>query len=413
MLGISEIGDVKLQVRLAFWKLNLIAFNRLGSLAVTAEDSAVLSFDVVRMPFAMCFRNKTFVADAPVNQLQICQVDQVDVIIIVDDAGGVYCVNFDGHLLMRCHMAESAWSMSFSTAQISSGMMAVGCNAHTVSVFNVRDGVCLRTLQHHHNVPCAAFNSSGGTLASCSIDGTVRLWDVSTGRCTQVHHGWGEWCWSVTWLSDAFGITADADDDADDDADETDEADGNDEIDADDADESESTVFQQCALAANDDVWLPRASQLLLVGTTSHLVLLDQNLCERARVVCAVPPVCALPAIYSGFARLSLVQWLPEHSVVFVASQGGMQVCAFQVVVETNADNTDNLVCYHLQKVYSLFSQAMCGIVGLSSYKMPADMDDVMYRVVVLFHDGVLRAFDVSGVISTPTSIPSVDALLW
>jgi RNA polymerase sigma factor (sigma-70 family) len=52
----------------------------------------------------------------------------------------------------------------------------------TVRVWDVATGRELRRLQGHTDrVPCAIFSPDGGRILSCSWDGTIRLWDAATG----------------------------------------------------------------------------------------------------------------------------------------------------------------------------------------------------------------------------------------
>jgi WD40 repeat protein len=38
---------------------------------------------------------------------------------------------------------------------------------------------------HVHNIPAVAFSPSGRLLASCSIDGSCRVWRLKDGQCIQ------------------------------------------------------------------------------------------------------------------------------------------------------------------------------------------------------------------------------------
>ncbi|CAI6332977.1 unnamed protein product [Periconia digitata] len=48
---------------------------------------------------------------------------------------------------------------------------------------------CLHTLDYHHDVLSVAFSHDSARLASASPDGTVKLWDVSTGVCLKTLEG--------------------------------------------------------------------------------------------------------------------------------------------------------------------------------------------------------------------------------
>jgi hypothetical protein len=53
-----------------------------------------------------------------------------------------------------------------------------------VYLWEVATGISLRAFEGHKNsVTSVAFSPDGTTLASSSADGSIRLWDLSTGRC--------------------------------------------------------------------------------------------------------------------------------------------------------------------------------------------------------------------------------------
>lgn len=57
-----------------------------------------------------------------------------------------------------------------------------------IQLWNVATGMCQQTLSGDSNqVQAVAFSADGEILASCSHHHTIRLWDVTTGVCRQMH----------------------------------------------------------------------------------------------------------------------------------------------------------------------------------------------------------------------------------
>lgn len=62
----------------------------------------------------------------------------------------------------------------------------------TIKLWEVSSGECKNTLKGHTGaVHSVSFSPSGRTLVSASFDYSVRLWKVATGACTMTLHGFG------------------------------------------------------------------------------------------------------------------------------------------------------------------------------------------------------------------------------
>ena len=73
----------------------------------------------------------------------------------------------------------------------------------TVRLWEVSTGRCLHTLFGHGSwIRSVAFSSDGAMLVSGSEDQTVRLWDVSTGQCLKTLHAYTNWVYSVAFNPD-------------------------------------------------------------------------------------------------------------------------------------------------------------------------------------------------------------------
>lgn len=58
---------------------------------------------------------------------------------------------------------------------------------HTVKLWDINTGNCLKTCIGHTNQVCAiAFHPQGKIIASGGTDETVRLWDLETAECLKI-----------------------------------------------------------------------------------------------------------------------------------------------------------------------------------------------------------------------------------
>lgn len=58
--------------------------------------------------------------------------------------------------------------------------VAVGSNAHKVTVFDLQTGQKSSIDAHGHNVPSVSFSPCGKFIASTSIDKSVKVWELDT-----------------------------------------------------------------------------------------------------------------------------------------------------------------------------------------------------------------------------------------
>ena len=78
-------------------------------------------------------------------------------------------------------------------------LIAVSSNSHCITVFRLGDDLTpdeqpFQTLKGHgHNIPSIDFSPCGDYVASASIDGTCRIWNVNTAETVALHAFTTKW----------------------------------------------------------------------------------------------------------------------------------------------------------------------------------------------------------------------------
>ncbi|KAI8921331.1 WD40-repeat-containing domain protein [Powellomyces hirtus] len=163
--------------------------------------------------------------DNTVNAIRVGDIGEEEVLVAVDDSGRVY-MWFTAHLkrqpLVFQHK-ESAWGIALHGPKY---LLAVSANSHTIMIWDLQSrafedddlmdlkdeekrcnneslgGMPERELVgHDHNVPSVDFSSCGTYLASCSIDCTVRIWNVQSGQVVSSRYFNSQWAWTVRFVA--------------------------------------------------------------------------------------------------------------------------------------------------------------------------------------------------------------------
>ena len=186
-------------------KMNIMAVSEsFGKLFVACGDF----IRVAELAVNYCFKNQFRIyipqnseVHSTVNNLKIEKVNQEEMLVVVTmdsrvimywlydlERPPVVFSNFDSNFY-----DNSTWSVSAK-----GGVLAVGSNSHTISVWDLETQDFKRLNVHSHNVPCIELSPSGRFIASTSIDSTVCISDHT--NKLKVCKPCAEWGWAVKWV---------------------------------------------------------------------------------------------------------------------------------------------------------------------------------------------------------------------
>ncbi|KAI8820818.1 uncharacterized protein EV422DRAFT_578648 [Fimicolochytrium jonesii] len=231
------------------WRMNLVAYSPRKHRIYVAVDREILRYRIPHLadkasetqPTGKLTNKTGSEVHAIINAIRIGEIGQDEVLVAADDDGYIY-VWFTEYpdrpaiifqygsysdatffppstdvMLFCLRHKESAWGLAIHGP---SYLLAASSNSHTIMVWNLRastsqkdrleddplGGVMERELVgHEHNIPSIDFSSCGKFLISCSIDCTVRIWNVHTGHtiCSRFFNN--QWSWTARFISpDSF-----------------------------------------------------------------------------------------------------------------------------------------------------------------------------------------------------------------
>ena len=89
----------------------------------------------------------------------------------------------------------------------------VGLRDGTLKLWEVQSGKCLRTLEGHGDgVLACGFSPDGRLLVSGSWDRTLKLWEVQSGKCLRTLEGHGGGVWACGFSPDGRLLVSGSDD---------------------------------------------------------------------------------------------------------------------------------------------------------------------------------------------------------
>ena len=164
---------------------------------------------------------------------------------VIDNSGGNWLKNFEGHLSPVSSVAYSPdgkyivsgsydgiikiWDANtgkylktllggsrtiFSLAFSPDGSRIVSCSVdNTIKIWNANTGECIKTLKGDNDrFYSVAYSPDGTKIISCSADRYIKIWDANTGQCLQTLEGHSDFVSSLAYSPDGTKIISGSDD---------------------------------------------------------------------------------------------------------------------------------------------------------------------------------------------------------
>ncbi|KAH8726251.1 putative WD-repeat protein [Phaeosphaeriaceae sp. PMI808] len=132
-------------------------------------------------------------------QFEECIPQGIKKLLQVDRDWSACLQTLEGH-------SDSVRSVAFSH---NSTRLASASYDGTVKIWDASSGTCLQTLEgHSDSVNSVAFSHDSTRLASASYDGTVKIWDASSGTCLQTLEGHNSYVSSVAFSHDSTRLAS-------------------------------------------------------------------------------------------------------------------------------------------------------------------------------------------------------------
>jgi len=421
------------------------------------------------------------------NQIRIGSLNggTIPVLSTVDDRGEIrifFLENLDKEPISLSNANISTWGVAVNPCI---PMIAVSANSHNIYLWRLSNLGMEPTIfsGHQHNIPCIDFSPCGRYIASISIDCTAKVWNVHSAKCVASRTLGIEWGWAIRWIpkksvksvviTDTFWeefkrrlrqlfpnptLHRETDDDIESESDietadsrtsENEEAEaditgvGSNSLQQQFTDQKNySTIKREDSSEENDymrivdddlntserlhhSYQVSLEDSLIICCTFHHIFLCDSSLKILNTLYNAIPrPLVAVPLFLRHMERLSLIEYMPELSLLVVACQGSASALLVRILRNAKSKRYQMLP----QKILPPISM-VCPIAGLSVSRhsmitdtygkaLQSSSEGVLpgnlyfYRLYILFQDSHLYTYELRKCNTEPDQLDITEQFL-
>ncbi|PRP89088.1 hypothetical protein PROFUN_01808 [Planoprotostelium fungivorum] len=358
----DDAGLLRRNANIQPWRMNLLGVHE-GRMFV-AEGDTICVYKVGDTIDLQKERELTLDdSESEVNQIRLGMLrGNIPILLAVNENATVkvfFLNDLDGRSLTYSNRYEgiednSTWGIAFNESRGGVPIIACSSNSHRITCWDLQnmsqERYSTALIGHHHNVPSVSFSPCGRYIASCSVDCNIRTWCIEDSSCISTAQiPAGEWGWGCKWIDEDSVYRLDVTDatwttmggylqpvtslDSSSNSffgsfdDEVEEEEEEEEMESES--EEEEAEYERLSDHSQPNE-MKRDQRGLIVCTSFRNVILYDAV--HLRRLCVAPRVLPGFPIIPQMDRISLLEYIPQLSLLVLASQARQHITLLRII---------------------------------------------------------------------------------